>query len=72
MRARGGTGQRTGEEIWNGDGWAIRLDRASRSIDLVVTDYHAGPLRLSSRELHDLGKVANGRTSGFRRRTTRR
>jgi hypothetical protein len=65
---RASRSQTSDTTVWSGDGWELRLNRPSRSVELVVTDYHAGPLRLSSRELHDLGKLANGRTNRFRRR----
>lgn len=57
-----------GAEVWTGDGWSISVSRAERSVRFEVTDYHAGPLTLSRRELADLAKAAAGRVGQFRRR----
>jgi hypothetical protein len=55
--------------VWAGDGWKISMSRAGRIVRFATTDYHAGPLTLTKRELHELSKLISGRVGTFRRRT---
>lgn len=56
-------------EEWSNGTWTILVSRSERSVRFVVNDYHAEPLKLTKRELHDLAKMANGRLKRFRRRS---
>ena len=55
-------------KVWGNSSWTILVSRSNNSVYFEITDYHAEPLKLTKRELHDLGKVANGRLKRFRRR----
>ncbi len=54
--------------VWADHGWKITVSRAGRVVRFATTDYHAGPLTLTKRELHELSKVITGRVGTFRRR----
>jgi hypothetical protein len=61
-----------GVDVWAGDGWKISVSRADRTVRFATTDYHAGPLTLTKRELHDLAKLVTGRIGALRRTPTPR
>ncbi len=53
--------------VWIDDGWTILVSRSQNSVHFVVTDYHAAPLKLTKRQLHELGKMASGRVKMLRK-----
>jgi hypothetical protein len=53
--------------VWADHGWKISVSRAGGVVRFATTDYHAGPLLLTKRELHELSKLISGRVGTFRR-----